>query len=420
MKEIFFEFYKPDDKEIKIVWDSAIFTFDANVLLNLYRYSSKTTNELLDILKQLKDKLWLTNQAGFEYQNNRLTVIHKQKIAYDEIKLILAKKLEEVSSDLNSYKKHSTIEVDTIKENISKSFDKINSDIDRLSKSHPSYEPIDQIRDELTNLFAAKTGKPYAKEKLVELFKEAQQRYDNEIPPGFKDKSSKKDAPKQSLYGDVILWKQIMEKAKGDSKSVILVTDDLKDDWWDKFKGETQGPRKELLREFYEETGQSIYIYQADKFFEYANKLKIGKTVKTEAIKEIRDIRLKDEEQLKERALISDSMKKIIESQREYFQSDEYKKMIDRISAQQSLFKIDPETLKKIEDSLGQYQSMQLKFNYPDLLNSYNTNFGFGEHERRKLFRIAELFSAQRAEEEEEDGGSKVKRTMGEDNKEKE
>jgi hypothetical protein len=219
-----------------------------------------------------------------------------------------------------------------------------------------------------------------------------------------------KDAPKQSLYGDVILWKQIMEKAKGDSKSVILVTDDLKDDWWDKFKGETQGPRKELLREFYEETGQSIYIYQADKFFEYANKLKIGKTVKTEAIKEIRDIRLKDEEQLKERALISDSMKKIIESQREYFQSDEYKKMIDRISAQQSLFKIDPETLKKIEDSLGQYQSMQLKFNYPDLLNSYNTNFGFGEHERRKLFRIAELFSAQRAEEEEEDGGSKVKK----------
>ena len=88
MKEILFEFYKPDDKEIKKVWDSCVFTFDANVLLNLYRYSNKTTIELLDILKHLKEKLWLTNQAGFEYQNNRLTVIHKQKVAYEEIKLI--------------------------------------------------------------------------------------------------------------------------------------------------------------------------------------------------------------------------------------------------------------------------------------------------------------------------------------------
>ena len=323
---------------------------------------------------------------------------------------------------MNSYKKHSTIEVDTIKESIKKSFDKINSDIDGLSKSHPSYEPTDQIRDELTDLFAGKTGKPFTKEKLVELFKEAQHRYDNEIPPGFKDKNSKKDSPKQSLYGDVILWKQIMEKAKVDNKPVILVTDDLKDDWWDKFKGETQGPRKELLREFHEETGQSIYIYQADKFFEYANKLKIGKTVKTEAIKEIRDIRLKDEQQLKERTLISDSMKRVMESQREYFQSDEYKKIIDQLSAQQSLFKIDSETLKKIEESLGQYRSMQLKFNYPDLLNNFNTNFAFNEHERRKLFRIAELFSAQRAEEElkEKDLKEKEEKNMNEDSKQKE
>src|SRR5258708_7465220 len=130
MKKTLFEFYKPDEDELKKAWDTGIFTFDANVLLHLYRYSNKTTNELFDILKHLKSKLWLSNQAGYEYLNNRISVIHKQKGAYDEIKNILNKKLEELSGDLNLYKRHSTIEVDSVKENIKKSFEKINTEID--------------------------------------------------------------------------------------------------------------------------------------------------------------------------------------------------------------------------------------------------------------------------------------------------
>lgn len=403
MREILFEFYKPDEDELKKAWDSGIFTFDANVLLNLYRYSSKTTNELLSTLKHLHEKIWLTNQAGYEYLNNRLAVIHKQKVAYEEVKAILSKKLEEISNELNSYKKHSSIEIDAIKDNIKKSLDKVSADIEKLSKTHPNYETADGIKDELTSLFNGKTGSPYSKAQLVDLFKEAQHRYDNEIPPGFKDKASKKDAPKQSLYGDVILWKQIIEKAKADKKPIILVTDDLKDDWWDKFKGETQGPRKELLREFFDETEQGIYIYQADKFLEYANKLKIGKIVKEEAIKEIRDVRLKDEQQLKDYKIASDSLRKYFEEHMKHFQSDDYKKIIDRLSAQQSLFRLDPETIKRIQENLSKYQSSQLSFNDRDFFDRYSNLTIFPE--RRTLYRLAELLAAERAEE--HDNGDK-------------
>ncbi len=392
MKKTLFEFYKPDEDELKKAWDTGIFTFDANVLLHLYRYSNKTTNELFDILKHLKSKLWLSNQAGYEYLNNRISVIHKQKGAYDEIKNILNKKLEELSGDLNLYKRHSTIEVDSVKENIKKSFEKINTEIDELSKSHPTYEPTDHIKDDLTRLFDGKIGQAFTKERLNEIFKEGQARYDNDVPPGFKDKASKKDAPKQSLYGDVILWKQIIEKAKTDTKPVILVTDDLKEDWWDKFKGETQGPRKELLREFWDETGQNIYIYQADKFLEYANKLKIGKTVNKETIKEIRDVRLKDQLHFKESAILSNTLRKMIESEQNYLRSEKYKKMIEQFSIPSSL-KIPNDTIQRLQEQLNKFKPIDINY---DLLTNYQTS------EQQRLSRLIDLYSTQKGDSEKE------------------
>lgn len=352
MRKTLFEFYKPDEPELKKAWENGIFTFDANVLLNLYRYSPGTRKELFNILKHLQEKLWLSHQAGYEYLNNRLSVIHLQKVAYDEIKNILGKKMEELSNELNSYKKHSTIKADKIKASIKKSFEAIDHEIDGLSKSHPTYEPEDTIKDELAKLFETKTGKPFDKPRLFEIFKEGKLRYDEGTPPGFKDKSNKKDETELKLYGDLVLWKQIIEKGKEDMKPMILVTDDLKEDWWDKFKGETQGPRKELLREFFDETGQKIYIYQADKFLEYANKLKIGKTVKEEAIKEIRDVRIKDEDHLKISTNLNESINRILEQ--------DYVKILGKFVGTDP-FKFSPELRRKVQEIIENYNRLSYR-----------------------------------------------------------
>jgi hypothetical protein len=374
MKNTLFEFYKPDDTELKKAWDDGIFTFDANVLLNLYRYSGTTAKELFDVLKHLSSKIWLSHQAGYEYLNNRISVIHKQKIAYEEIKNILGKKLEELSNELNSYKKHSTIEADKIKEDIKKSFEAIYTAIEELSKSHPTYEPLDGIREELTKLFNGKTGNSFDKTRLSELFKEGQLRYDNETPPGFKDKNAKKDESKLNLYGDLILWKQIIEKGKEENKPIVLITDDLKEDWWNKFKGETLGPRKELLREFFDETGQKIYIYQADKFLEYANKLKIGKTVKEEAIKEIRDVRIKDEEHLKEIGTTAESIRKLIEQQQKHLRFDHYNKILHDYANQANVYSNNL-GLTKIQEYLENFSRLPYPTDFlnnsTDFLNNY-------------------------------------------------
>ena len=48
MRNAIKEFIEPSDYEKHNLWENAIFVFDTNVLLNLYRYSAKTRNSLLD------------------------------------------------------------------------------------------------------------------------------------------------------------------------------------------------------------------------------------------------------------------------------------------------------------------------------------------------------------------------------------
>ena len=74
----------------------------------------------------------------------------------------------------------------------------------------------------------------------------------------------------------------------------MFVTDDRKEDWWLKIKGETIRPREELIKEFYDETGYRILIYQADIFLKFA-KEKLKSKVKDGSIDEVKEVRLEDE-----------------------------------------------------------------------------------------------------------------------------
>ena len=53
-----------------------------------------------------------------------------------------------------------------------------------------------------------------------------------------------------------------------------------------------------MLKEYRNKTNKRINIYQADKFLEYANK-NLSKSTNQEAIDEVRNVRIADEEDLK-------------------------------------------------------------------------------------------------------------------------
>lgn len=107
-------------------------------------------------------------------------------------------------------------------------------------------------------------------------------------------KKKKKDKGDRHLYGDLILWKQTIEKASETKTDIILVTDDLKEDWWEITNGKTIGPRKELLKEFREAVQKDILIYNAERFLKYAQK-HMSISIEKETISEIENFRKEDE-----------------------------------------------------------------------------------------------------------------------------
>jgi hypothetical protein len=98
-------------------------------------------------------------------------------------------------------------------------------------------------------------------------------------------------------YGDLIIWKQIIEKLQQDSgtssKCLLFITDDNKEDWWwvvDSNGKKTIGPRPELLQELKQEVNiQYFYMYTSERFMKFAEKY-LDIQVKEESISQVRDI----------------------------------------------------------------------------------------------------------------------------------
>lgn len=112
----------------------------------------------------------------------------------------------------------------------------------------------DQIYREIKEKF--KLGRTYNFNELMKIAEEGEFRYNNTIPPGYEDSQEKIGLQR---YGDLFVWKQILEICKKENKSAILISNDIKEDWnevEDKDK-----PRSELIREFAFHTQKQFWKY---------------------------------------------------------------------------------------------------------------------------------------------------------------
>lgn len=299
---MFKDYYDLKDKDYNDIWSNCLFVVDANVLLNLYRYSEATQKELLNILQKLSDKLWLPHQVALEYHSNRLAVIYEQRDVLEQITNNLNQTEKDMKNKLielfdKNKRNHPFLDINQINKEIEEFFKKLVSDINDSKSSYPNLIEEDIILNQVTTLFDNKVGEHYSNEQLEEIYDDGKKRYSNKVPPGYKDEKDKKDKRKyykdiviQDMYGDLIVWKQLIDKAKNEEKPVVFVTDDNKEDWWEKVRGRTIGPRRELINEFMFETKQSILMYNTDRFMEYASKF-LREDVSRTAIDEVQNLR---------------------------------------------------------------------------------------------------------------------------------
>ena len=291
MKNSFIGYYIPSDAEFDALWAACLFVFDANALLNLYRYSQSTKDDFLDLLDALKGRLWLPHQAGLEFFRNRPAVIRKQLRAYEKLDEASRRSKEAIQEIMQEYRYHPAIDATEFARVIDTSFDPINTYLVRAKRSHPDYSESDPILSKVMELFEKKVGPPYSDQRRNDIFKEATGRYEREVPPGYMDRS--KDEPKK--FGDFIIWKQILEHATAQKVSVILITDDKKDDWWWREGGLGLGPRPELISEFHAVTGGVFYAYPPDQFMERARTY-TGSKIKDSSVNEARAISVRGDQ----------------------------------------------------------------------------------------------------------------------------
>lgn len=301
MKDEFCIFKEFSEDEIGELWGKAIFITDANVLLNFYRYTFETREAFTRILDKLSQRIWIPHQVALEFYSNRVTVINKQKVAYNKtresIKKLAVEFTQKLEEELKDYKKrHPVINIKEISNKVEGVIDNLCSELEEEENKHPDYINNDEILRKIERLFESKVGESFDQEKLEDIFKEGEGRYAGQFPPGYKDLKDKKGKQKyikdlviKSEYGDLIVWKQIIDFAKENKKPIIFITDDTKDDWWHKDHGMTIGPRIELLNEFYTETSQRFYMYESHRFIEFANKY-LDEKVSKEVVQEIREV----------------------------------------------------------------------------------------------------------------------------------
>ncbi|MCA1011462.1 PIN-like domain-containing protein [Halobacillus halophilus] len=299
-----------DESEFKDLWDNALVVVDTNILIYFYKFSSKQSTSLFNILKKLKeeDRLWIPHQVALEYFHNYENNMYKQKEGYNTLRdelLNLKVEANKVFSSVNStYPFIKTEKFEFIVDTIANSNEEIEKMINKEIEELPNAE---KIKQDVLNLMEGIVGDPYTQKTIDNIQKEGDRRYKNIVPPGWKDgKDNSKDNVRtfgsimyNQKYGDLILWNQVIDKAKeGESPTqIIFLTEEKKEDWWRKDKG-IRTPQPNLINEFKEKTGQKFYMYRIDGFIKYASE-HLGDSVTEQDVKdftkELESIRKSDE-----------------------------------------------------------------------------------------------------------------------------
>ncbi len=281
-------FAKNNVVDLSDVWDGSLLVFDTSILHNLYRYSDDTREEFLKILEELKEFAWLPNRVAEEFLTGRNGVIEEELSRYDS----LLRDLKRTQSDLKSRYRHPFVSED-LRDKSEGVFNDLVSELEENKTNFAQKLGGDYVRDRVANVFDGKVGYEYDHDTLLDIFKKGEDRYKERTPPGFKDanKSGTSDAKKDLArkFGDLIIWLQTIDYARDNADSVIFVTDDNKEDWWEFAKDKKLGPHPGLIQEFKELAGADLFMCKSDEFLELARE-KLDETLPASMVDEVREV----------------------------------------------------------------------------------------------------------------------------------
>lgn len=234
---------------------------DTNILLYLYKCSFSTSKNIVVLLNKVKEKINIPFRVYEEYEDHKFEEQAKIDSKYDKFTKNMKKQVTDlqksISNSIAETRKYDFPDCDDLQSKLDSAFHETVDIIDQYNNSLSSekdnkemqIEAVERLVQELKN-----KGKVREKPnllKILDYIREGEFRYRYKMPPGFmdeeeKDKSVNKDKKNDNFvgrtrkFGDLFIWKDILEIGSELSEQeyyLLFLTNDVKEDWWN-VKGE--------------------------------------------------------------------------------------------------------------------------------------------------------------------------------------
>lgn len=398
-KEEFYGFYREPFNKENMTSENTIIVFDTNSLLNVFRFTPEASKEYFEIIQSIQDKIYIPYLVALEFHFHKSETLLLNEINVTKFKNDFSKNWNKVKLEAAK----------TLFSSLSYRNDKDNKELNtylsdllnskELDIENKLVEKISSISKNQTNIFNAlveimqsKTGERYTQNVIIDIEKEGEERYKNEMPPGFNDANKKlsrsyNGIKYQQKFGDLIIWKDIIKKATNDKiKNVIFVTSDGKRDSKTdlnhktcvgidgngKNKYQVIGPRIELIEEMKNETGADFYLMDELEFMKQFSQEEVSSRV----VKSISDTLL-DFAKIVSTSLNDSAVKSLVKSPSQSISSKSSVIKRRKVTDVSELLKI-VENDYEISDVIEEYLKSELpNMNFE---NSYGS-IGWGDFE---------------------------------------
>lgn len=223
--------------------EEVLIVLDSSAILDIYKHDQAYSHNLLKSYQINLDKVWVPNHVSVEVERNQHSVEASRKKEIDRlpknINESVGKLKKNISSLLKNPRKFKYPSIPTLNS-------QLESKIEELEQIVTDYENevcsivedrqsgiVSEFLEELKS--SGKIGNGYDIFDKLAIYTEGNIRYGLEIPPGFMDAKTKdkKDQTGTQKFGDLIIWKEILEKINSDKRPLLFITSDVKCDWWE-------------------------------------------------------------------------------------------------------------------------------------------------------------------------------------------
>ncbi len=290
-----FEFHlSASPMDYERVLKEGLVALDTNAVLNLYRYTDTARQELFGVLRSLGERLWIPHQVAVEFWRNRESAASDLDFFGNTVIEELQDFRNQIEQSLRTWANRVALsheDLNQILNDFKPAFDGASSRVHEFAgersegRSRNTFE--DPVLLELQEVLSGKIGIPMTSKVYEEAVAEGLRRVDERVPPGYKDKKKGDNG----AAGDYLVWAQILHEAKLRRSEVLLITGDVKEDWWRRESGEIRGPRLELSQEFHAAVGSRLFMLRPPRFLELAREV-LHATVANETISDANRVEL--------------------------------------------------------------------------------------------------------------------------------